>query len=66
MGELQGTRISTNSFELVRVLQVNTQHAKQAQIEIGNTIDNIKHKFLILIQEPYRTSLVLDLVPVIF
>ena len=44
----------SNSNEAIQVMQINAQHAKQAQIYINNWIDRQNQKkYIVLVQEPY-------------
>ena len=42
-----------NPVEKIKFLQINAQHAKQAQHEINRWIDKKQENFIILVQEPY-------------
>ena len=49
----QGGNIS-NSNEAIKVIQINAQHAQQAQLNINHWIDKQKQtKYIVLVQEPY-------------
>ena len=44
----------SNISESLKVLQLNAQHAKQAQLGLNNWIDKQKQgKYIIMVQEPY-------------
>ena len=44
----------SNISEAINIIQVNAQHARQAQMNLNNWIDKQKQgKYLMLIQEPY-------------
>ena len=49
--------------KVIRVIQVNTQHAKQAQIELANRMDKMQDNYIFLIQEPYLQKNRLGLKP---
>ena len=53
-GQCSQRGVSNNVNEAIKVLQLNAQHAKQAQLGINNWIDKQKQgKYIILVQEPY-------------